>query len=164
MTALEAGLRVPGLVATLVGDLAPEHERGLGHWQTNWWTLADLFEAAWSATSAMIEVVEGWRVDTVAMQANIDRIGGFLYAESLTTLLAERIGKPAAQKLVEAVCKEALDAKRPLRDAVVASPELMKQLTATDVERAFDPARQLGSAGAMIDRVLAAWAARGNND
>ena len=51
MFAREAGLRAPGLVANLVAGVPGEHERGLGQWQSQFWTLGELFarrEAAWT--------------------------------------------------------------------------------------------------------------------
>ena len=49
LLALEAAQRVPGLAATLLAQLAPEHERGLGQWQSQWLTLRDLLGGAASA-------------------------------------------------------------------------------------------------------------------
>ena len=40
--ALAAALRAPGLVATMLGAMVQEHERGLGGWQAEWDTLRDL--------------------------------------------------------------------------------------------------------------------------
>src|SRR5688572_13244203 len=42
MLALEAAQRAPGLAATLLSQLTPEHERGLGQWQSQWFTLREL--------------------------------------------------------------------------------------------------------------------------
>src|SRR5258706_4586041 len=42
LSALEAAQRAPGLAATLLAQLAPEHERGLGQLQSQWLTLRDL--------------------------------------------------------------------------------------------------------------------------
>ena len=39
---LAAALRAPGLVATMLGAMVQEHERGLGGWQAEWDTLRDL--------------------------------------------------------------------------------------------------------------------------
>jgi 3-carboxy-cis,cis-muconate cycloisomerase len=74
MLALEAGQRAPGLAATLLAGLSPEHERGLGQWQGQWLTLRALFMAASSALSAMGEVLGGLEVNTGAMQANLERL------------------------------------------------------------------------------------------
>jgi len=72
--ALEAAYRAPGLVATLLGQLTSEHERGLGQWQSQWFTMRELVCAAASAVSAMAEVLEGLEVDSSAMQSNLESL------------------------------------------------------------------------------------------
>ena len=74
MLALEAGQRAPGLAATLLAGLSPEHERGLGQWQGQWLTLRALFMAASSALAAMGQVLEDLEVDAGAMQANLAKL------------------------------------------------------------------------------------------
>jgi 3-carboxy-cis,cis-muconate cycloisomerase len=71
MIALEAAQRAPGLAATLLAQLTPEHERGLGQWQSQWFTLRDLVCAAASGTAAMADALEGLEVDEKAMRANL---------------------------------------------------------------------------------------------
>jgi 3-carboxy-cis,cis-muconate cycloisomerase len=71
MLALEAAQRAPGLAATLFAQLTPEHERGLGQWQSQWFTLRELACAAASGTSAMAEALADLEVDEPAMQANL---------------------------------------------------------------------------------------------
>jgi 3-carboxy-cis,cis-muconate cycloisomerase len=73
LLALEAGLRVPGLAATLLAQLSPELERGLGQWQSQWFTLRELLCATGSGLAAMAEVLEGLRVDEAAMRRNLGR-------------------------------------------------------------------------------------------
>jgi 3-carboxy-cis,cis-muconate cycloisomerase len=73
LLALEAGLRLPGLAATLLAQLAPEHERGIGQWQSQWLTLRELACAAASALAAMAEVLESLQVDAAAMRGNLER-------------------------------------------------------------------------------------------
>jgi 3-carboxy-cis,cis-muconate cycloisomerase len=73
LLALEAAQRVPGLAATLLGQLTPEHERGLGQWQSQWFTLRELFLATSSGLAAMCEVLETLQVDGPAMRANLER-------------------------------------------------------------------------------------------
>ena len=74
MLALEAAQRTPGLAATLLGELTPEHERGLGQWQNQWRTLRELLLAASSAVGAMAEVLDGLTVDEAAMRANVQKL------------------------------------------------------------------------------------------
>jgi 3-carboxy-cis,cis-muconate cycloisomerase len=74
MLALEAAQRAPGLAATLLGELTPEHERGLGQWQNQWCTLRELLLAASSAVAAMAEALDGLEVDEAAMRANVRKL------------------------------------------------------------------------------------------
>jgi 3-carboxy-cis,cis-muconate cycloisomerase len=74
MVALEAAQRVPGLAATLLGQLTPEHERGLGQWQSQWFTLRELLCATSSGVAAMADALEGLEVDEGAMRANLDSL------------------------------------------------------------------------------------------
>ncbi|MBV8031046.1 MAG: 3-carboxy-cis,cis-muconate cycloisomerase [Betaproteobacteria bacterium] len=73
MLALEAAHRAPGLAATLLSELSPEHERGLGQWQSQWLTLRELACACASGLASIAEVVEGLKVDAAAMRTNLAR-------------------------------------------------------------------------------------------
>jgi 3-carboxy-cis,cis-muconate cycloisomerase len=72
MLALEAALRAPALAATLLAQLTPEHERGLGQWQSQWFTLRELVRTAASGTSAMVEALADLEVDGAAMLKNLE--------------------------------------------------------------------------------------------
>ena len=82
MLALEAAQRAPGLAATLLAELSPEHERGLGQWQGQWLTLRELLTATSSAVAAMATVLQGLEVDVDAMRANVERLRGKLGADA----------------------------------------------------------------------------------
>jgi 3-carboxy-cis,cis-muconate cycloisomerase len=71
MLALEAAQRAPGLAATLLAQLTPEHERGLGQWQSQWFTLRELVLCASSAAAAMAEALGGLEIDEAAMRRNL---------------------------------------------------------------------------------------------
>ena len=161
MLALQAGIRAPGLSATLLASLAGEHERGLGNWQSDWWTLGALFDAAGSATEALGEALAGLRIAPEAMAGNLARTGGFVYAEAVTIALAEAIGRPAAKAWMERLCADALARGCPLpqalEQAVSDDSTLAAALPAATRARLFDPATQLGDAGMMIDATLHAW-------
>jgi 3-carboxy-cis,cis-muconate cycloisomerase len=81
--------------------LRQEHERALGGWQAEWPTLPALIEALGSAMQAMVEVSAGLTVDPDDMQANMDATEGAVLAERATFLLAGKMGKQKAGKLVE---------------------------------------------------------------
>ena len=74
MLALEAAQRAPGLAATLLSQLTPEHERGLGQWQSQWFTLRELVCATASGTDAMADALEGLEVNEKAMRANLSSL------------------------------------------------------------------------------------------
>ena len=74
MLALEAAQRAPGLAATLLVQLTPEHERGLGQWQSQWFTLRELVCATASGTAAMAQALAELEVDERAMLANLGRL------------------------------------------------------------------------------------------
>lgn len=119
--------------------------------------LADLFEAAGSAVEAMSEVASGLRVDPQAMRDNLDRTGGFVYAEPVTMKLAETLGKPEAAALVERICRQALDSGQSLRVALSAEAQIAATLSPAELDALFDPATLLTGARAMLDAVLADW-------
>lgn len=161
MLALQAGLRAPGLAATLLASQAGEHERGLGTWQSDWWTLGALFECAGSASQSMAEALTGLRLAPEAMAANLERGGGFVFAEAATIALAEALGRPAAKALMERLCAQAIARGCPLaqalEEAVRHDPGLADALPPAVRAGLFDPVAQLGDAGSMIDRVLREW-------
>jgi 3-carboxy-cis,cis-muconate cycloisomerase len=73
LLALEASLRAPGLASTLLGQLTPELDRGLGQWQSQWLTLRELLGSTASALAAMLEVLAGLEVNVQAMHQHVQR-------------------------------------------------------------------------------------------
>jgi 3-carboxy-cis,cis-muconate cycloisomerase len=120
--------------------LPQEHERAPGGWQAEWPTLAALIETLGSAVLAMGEVAAGLAIGPDAMQANMDATGGAVLAERATFLLAEKMGKQKAGKLVE----EALAKGGSFIEAL---GQLEKELS--------DEAALLGYSPRFVDRLLA---------
>lgn len=150
LLALEAALRAPGLAATLLGQLGPEHERGLGHWQSQWLVLRDLACGAASALSAMAEVLAGLEVNADALRANLEASNGLVYSETV----ALRLSRQTADRL----CEDAVRSGRTLLEVMRADAEVSRALTQEELERLFRPESAFGCAGAMIERVLSDWA------
>ena len=155
--ALEAAQRAPGLVATLHAQLTPEHERGFGQWQSQWWTMADLCGAAGSSLEAMAVVCEGLQVDSVAMLSNIERTRGLLFAEALSVALAASLGKSEAHRVTEALCRQAALSREHLREVAGESPEVRAALSGAALVAVFEAHNALGAAGEMTDWTVAAW-------
>ena len=151
LLALEAAQRAPGLAATLLAQLAPEHERGLGQWQSQWLTLKDLLGGTASALGAMGEVLEALQVNAAAMESNIELTRGLVFSEGLALPLAKTHGKAAAHALTEKLCAQAVVENRHLRE--VAKPVV----PAGELEAIFDARRSFAGAHGMIERVIATW-------
>ena len=156
LAALEAAQRAPGLAATLLAQLAPEHERGIGQWQSQWFTLRDLICSAGSALAAMAEVLEGLQVDEQAMRANLESSRGLVYSENVSLQLSRTLGKQAAHALTEKLCEIAAREGRTLAEALRADAA-GKSMNAKEFDALFDPESCYGSAAAMIERALAQW-------
>ena len=152
--ALAAALRAPGLVATLLGAMVQEHERGLGGWQAEWDTLPDLVLVSAGGAEAVADALESLSVDTERMRANIDASGGNLLAESIAMALAESLGKREAHACVAAACRRAADERRPLADVLGDDPLVTRHLDRAAIARRLSPDHYLGAAHAFIERVL----------
>ncbi len=157
LLALEAALRAPGLVATLFGQLVPEHERGLGQWQSQWFTLRTLVCGAASGLAAMAEVCAGLEVRAEAMQRNLDRSLGLVYSEAVAMRLSQALGKAAAHAKVEALCLEALQSGTGLRELLAADADVARAVPRDELARLFAPGSSFGAASVMIEAVLEEW-------
>jgi 3-carboxy-cis,cis-muconate cycloisomerase len=153
--ALAAAERAPGLVATMLGAMVQEHERGLGGWQAEWETLPELVRVVAGAARAVAEALSGLVVDPERMRANLDATDGLVLAESVSATLASRIGKAKAHELVEAACRRAVEEKRPLKAVLAADPQVTRYLSPIEIEAAMMPEAYLGMAAEFVRRVLA---------
>src|SRR6185369_15009912 len=163
VAALEAAQRAPHLAAVLIGQLAPEHERGLGQWQGQWFTLRDLLCSTASALAAMAEVLEGLEVDENAMLANLQRSRGLVFSENVSVRLSRSLGKRAAHALTEKLCETAVRDGRSLLETMRADPQASAAVSGKELDELFDPRQSSGSAAAMIERVLADWTQSAKN-
>ncbi len=159
MVALAAGQRVPHRVAALLGAMAQEHERGLGGWQAELAEWAALFAGVHGALHALAQAAPGLQVDAARMRANIDALHGLASAEAASMRVAQVVGKPRAQALLEALSARVADEGRSLdtllREAVAADEALRTALPAADVDALFDPQVQARAATVRCDAMLA---------
>jgi 3-carboxy-cis,cis-muconate cycloisomerase len=144
--------RVPGLVATLIGAMAQEHERAAGAWQSEWEPLTELLRLAGGAAAGTRELLSGLRVDTARMRQNLAASGDVLMSEGVAARLAPDLGRAKAQELV----RDAVANGQSLRAVLEANT----RLSADEITEALDPAAYLGSAGELVDRALAAHRSR----
>ncbi|OLB81016.1 MAG: 3-carboxy-cis,cis-muconate cycloisomerase [Actinobacteria bacterium 13_2_20CM_2_71_6] len=148
--------RVPGLVATLLATMPQEHERAAGAWQAEWETLRELLRLVGGAAAGTRDLLAGLRVDPERMRRNLSLTDGLVMAEAVAARLTPALGRPAAHELLARASRTAIEQRRPLRAVLLDEPAVRAHLSAAELDAALDPAANLGSAGAFVDRALAA--------
>ena len=152
---LAAATRVPPLVATMLGAMVQEHERGLGGWHAEWETLPQICTLAAGALAQAIAMIEGLRVDSTRMAANLDVTRGLTLAEAVSIELGRFVGRATAHKLVERACERALNEHKHLSEVLAADGEVTAHLSPAAIDRLLDPRRYTGQAEAFVARALA---------
>jgi len=136
----------------LLGDLAHEHERGVGGWHAEWEALSGALAFTGGAIEAAADAVTGLDVDDERMRANLDASGGLVLAERVSFALSPRLGRSQAHEVV------AEAARAPsFRDALAADARV--GLTQEELDALLDPIGYLGAAEALVDRALRAYEA-----
>lgn len=153
--------QAPGLLATLVASAEQEHQRAAGAWHAEWQPFGHLLQMAGSAAYWGRELLANLEVDTGKMAANLTAAGGLPLAERVSALLRNAIGAAEAHDLVATAAAKAATSGVPLRDILLADPDLEDKLTKAgitqaDIEQALDPAGYLGAAAEFTDAALAA--------
>jgi 3-carboxy-cis,cis-muconate cycloisomerase len=156
ISAVASAMRAPGLVASLLGAMAHEHERAAGPWHAEWRPLSELLEATGSAAAWLRDCLEHLQVDAERMRANLELTHGALLAERVTTALAPALGRGAAHELVEEAAQEAFASERPLGDVLAGNGAVTAHLARDELARLLDPAGYLGATDVLIDRALRA--------
>jgi 3-carboxy-cis,cis-muconate cycloisomerase len=151
---LAAAKMVRGHVGLMLDGMAADHERATGPWQLEWVAIPEAFLAASGALRQSRLMLEGLIVDAGRMRRNLDLTGGLIVAEAVMMALAQHTGRGAAHDLVYGACRAALDSGTTLLAELERLPEVTRHLDAKRLAELTDPINYLGSAPAMIDRVL----------
>jgi len=144
--ALSAAYRVPGLVSTFLSSVVQEHERAVGGWQSEWATISAIVQAASLAATCMAEVAEGLTVNAARMLENIGATHGTIFAERATMLLAKKLGREAARKIVEQAVQQSIASDRDFANVLTEIPEARNLLDASTVKDLQSPEAYLGVA------------------
>jgi 3-carboxy-cis,cis-muconate cycloisomerase len=143
----QVGLMLDGMVA--------DHERATGPWQAEWVALPQAFVAASGGLRHARLMLEGLVVEPAKMRKNLDVTGGLIMAEAVMMAFAAHVGRQESHHIVYAACRKALEAGTTLADELAKVPEVTKHFSPAQITALTDPASYLGSAPAMVDRVLA---------
>jgi 3-carboxy-cis,cis-muconate cycloisomerase len=140
---LAAAARLPGLIATFLAAMPQEQERSAGGWQSEWPTVAEVFQGTGSALASIADAIDGLTVDSDRMRANIAATRGEVFAEKALMLLAPKLGRSAAESTVAEALRGAT-----LREG------LAPFLSAEDLEKIDSPEDYLGAAETFRRRLL----------
>lgn len=160
---LAAAHRVPGLVASFLSAMLQEHERGVGGWQAEWPIIASVIQSTGVAIASMAEVAEGLSVNAQKMRLNIENTNGAIFAERAMMLLAAKLGRDVAHKILDAAAKRSTAEGRNLFAVLAEIPEVTIHLGAAELKQLEAPEQYLGSAEAFR-QALVSESGREDND
>jgi 3-carboxy-cis,cis-muconate cycloisomerase len=147
-----AAMQVPVLSAGLTQCLIAEDERSAGAWHAEWQLLRECLRLTGGAAHTAVELAEGLEVRSERMTENLALTGGQIVSERIVAVLAPRIGKVAAKKLLTAVSGAAMETGRPLAELLAS--ELSGEFNAEELAELCDSAAYSGAAGPLVDRAL----------
>jgi len=157
---LAATNRVPSLVSTILHLQPQEHQRGLGSWHAEWTALPEIVRLTAGALHHLAILAPNLQVNATRMRENLELTRGVIYAEAVSMILAEKLGRSAAHEKVEAACRLARSSERHLREVLSLESDISSLLPSSELDRLFDPLNYLGSSSAIIDSVLKAARSR----
>ena len=143
--------RIPFLVASIIAAIPQAHERSAGLWQSEWETLDSLMGLAGGALEKAIEVLNGLEIDPERMRANIQLTQGLVFAESVSFILARKLGKQQAYEWTKTACQKAIKEGKHLRKILT---EADFDLSDREIDQAFQPELAIGQSLKIIDEIL----------
>ncbi len=143
VSALASAQRAPGLVATLLGSMAHEHERAAGPWQAEWLPLRDLLVATGSAASWLRDCLDGLVVRSAAIETNLAADHGLMLSERIVAAITPLVGRSAALELV-ARAAELSSTGQSFTSALVEVDAGRTGLDRASFEALLDPSTYLG--------------------
>ncbi|MGY6555682.1 MAG: class-II fumarase/aspartase family protein [Wenzhouxiangella sp.] len=147
--------RLREMAGSQMSAMIQEHERGVGQMHIEWMVVPESFILLSGSLKHARFILENLVVDSDAMRRNLDLQGGLIMSEAVMMGLAPLVGKAQAHHLVYAAAGRANDEGLSLREALLADTEVMAHLDEATLNSLLDPANYTGSAGTMVDTVIA---------
>jgi adenylosuccinate lyase len=146
-------VRADAMVA--LDGMIHEHERDGRAWKTEWVVLPEACLFTGAALAFGCRLLAGLEVDADRMQTNLRAQRGYILSEPVMRVLADRIGKHAAQQVVYEATLAGLERGVDLEAALLADPRISERLAPEEIAGCLDPRAALGAAPAFVDRVVA---------
>ena len=87
------------------------------------------------------------------MRENLDRTKGLIMAEKMMFVLGEKVGKHNAHEIIRERAMEAFNKNITFKEALLADPEVAKNLNKDELEEVLDPTKYTGLAAQEVDRL-----------
>jgi 3-carboxy-cis,cis-muconate cycloisomerase len=139
---------------SMLEALIQDHERATGPWHLEWLALPNAFVLAAGSLAQARFMLAGLIVDEARMARNLGLTGGLIVAEAVMMGVAPFLGRQKAHEVVYAACRTAVESDRTLADVLTGTDAVASHLSAEQIRTLTDPANYLGSAAAMVDRVV----------
>jgi 3-carboxy-cis,cis-muconate cycloisomerase len=149
-----SAMQVPVLATGVTQCLLAEDERSAGAWHAEWELLRECLRLTGGATFTAVELASGLVVRADRMKENVGLTGGQIVSERIVAVLAPKLGKVAAKKLLTVVIGKSGETGRPLHQLLAEAPELDGAMTGAELADLCDPESYLGAAGPMVDKSL----------
>jgi adenylosuccinate lyase len=141
-------------------NIALWHERDISHSSVERVILPDSFIALDHMLRRFTRIVRGMVVYPDRMLENLGRSRGVVFSGTVLLELAKRgVSREQAYEWVQRNAMRAFHEKRDFKDLLLADPDVMKVLTAAEVEKAFSLEDQLRNVNGIVDRVFTGSAA-----
>jgi 3-carboxy-cis,cis-muconate cycloisomerase len=139
------------MLDAMVQDL----ERATGPWHAEWMALPQVCLLTAGSLAQAQFMLSGLIVDPEAMKRNLHSTRGLIVAEAVMMGLAPALGRQLAHDEVYAACRDAFAQGDALLDALLRRPVIASALPHDRLAALCEPSNYLGTAGEMVDRVLA---------
>ncbi len=148
-----------GCVPPAFENIVAENERDKIGLQAEREYIARLHLHTHATVKKMVVCTGGLTVKADNMRRNLDVTGGLILSEAVMMALASVLGRQEAHEIVYQAAQQAAVDRRPMKEALMAVPEIIDILSEAEIDAALDPAAYTGLCAAFVDQVL-----KENND
>jgi adenylosuccinate lyase len=138
-------------------NVALWHERDISHSSVERVILPDSFIALDHMLRRFTRIVRGMVVYPARMRENLNRSRGVVFSGTVLLELARRgLSREQAYEWVQRNAMRSFHEQKDFKELLLGDPDLMKVLTAAEVEKAFDLDDHLRNVDVIFDRVFRA--------
>ncbi len=140
--------------ACLAENLVHDHERDGRSWKTEWALIGPTCALVGALLRLAKTMCSNLQVDAVRMEANLEATQGHVLSEGVMLALAQKVGKQTAHEWVYQTAMAAVEAGRPLKEALLENEQITGHLPLAELDALFDYRRQWGLCPDFVDKVV----------